>query len=410
MARIPRPTPSLALCLVSCLAAPAAAQPAPAPPAGPRIELTLLERDRATGEPRESREVVEAARVGVVAVDVWNWHWCKTATMRVDALVPRIEEAVGLVAGTPAFVELVERFKLVSQVPGLVAVARAPDATEQVAATATRVALSLDAAAVRAAVLAADPQTAPRLLTAVGIAGTPQAIEMLEGLLPPADVRADLRSAAVLALARSQRGAERLVALAKEGRLVGPLAQTAAAGIATCPWQPVKAAAAGVLPLPQPKGGGSLPPIEQLVKQRGDAARGKALFAGAGTCAKCHVVGGEGKAVGPDLSGIGTKLSRITLFESILAPSAAISHNFETHTGVLKDGRSVTGLLVSKSPDEVIVRGADGIDVKLAAAEIEELVTQPVSLMPADLAATLSVQELVDVVAWLETLRGQPAP
>jgi len=27
------------------------------------------------------------------------------------------------------------------------------------------------------------------------------------------------------------------------------------------------------------------------------------------------------------------------------------------------------------------------------------------SLMPADLAATLSVQELVDLVAWLETLK-----
>jgi hypothetical protein len=35
---------------------------------------------------------------------------------------------------------------------------------------------------------------------------------------------------------------------------------------------------------------------------------------------------------------------------------------------------------------------------------LERLRKQPVSLMPADLAATLSVQELVDVVAWLETL------
>jgi hypothetical protein len=32
-------------------------------------------------------------------------------------------------------------------------------------------------------------------------------------------------------------------------------------------------------------------------------------------------------------------------------------------------------------------------------------VKQPVSLMPADLATTLSAGELVDLVAWLETLR-----
>jgi hypothetical protein len=34
------------------------------------------------------------------------------------------------------------------------------------------------------------------------------------------------------------------------------------------------------------------------------------------------------------------------------------------------------------------------------------LVKQPVSLMPADLATTLSAEELVDVVAWLETLKA----
>jgi hypothetical protein len=32
--------------------------------------------------------------VGVIAVDVWNFHWCKTATMRVDAFVPRMNKAL----------------------------------------------------------------------------------------------------------------------------------------------------------------------------------------------------------------------------------------------------------------------------------------------------------------------------
>jgi putative heme-binding domain-containing protein len=221
-------------------------------------------------------------------------------------------------------------------------------------------------------------------------------------------VRPELKSAAVLALGRSQRGAERLVALAKEGVLTGALPQAAAAAIAMCPWPQVKESAASVLPLPKPKGGGSLPTIDKLVKQGGgDAQRGKAVFAGAGTCAKCHIVGGEGKAVGPNLSGIGAKLSRVALYESILAPSAGISHNYETHTALLEDGRSATGLLVSQSPTEVVIRGADGIDTTLPAGEIDELVKQPISLMPADLAATLSVQELVDLVAWLETLKAQ---
>lgn len=58
------------------------------------IELTLQTRDPANGEVRLRTERVDARRVGVIAVDVWNFHWCKTATMRVDAIVPRINKAL----------------------------------------------------------------------------------------------------------------------------------------------------------------------------------------------------------------------------------------------------------------------------------------------------------------------------
>jgi hypothetical protein len=51
-------------------------------------------RDPATGRITLTREQVDPARVGVIAVDVWNFHWCKTATMRVDAIVPRLNQAL----------------------------------------------------------------------------------------------------------------------------------------------------------------------------------------------------------------------------------------------------------------------------------------------------------------------------
>ncbi len=58
------------------------------------IELTFQTRDPVTGSIRSTRERVETKKVGVIAVDVWNYHWCKTATMRVDAIVPRINKAL----------------------------------------------------------------------------------------------------------------------------------------------------------------------------------------------------------------------------------------------------------------------------------------------------------------------------
>lgn len=58
------------------------------------VELRLQTRDPDTGVIRVASEQVDPRRVGVIAVDVWNFHWCKTATMRVDAIVPRMNKAL----------------------------------------------------------------------------------------------------------------------------------------------------------------------------------------------------------------------------------------------------------------------------------------------------------------------------
>lgn len=58
------------------------------------FEFTFQTRDPANGHIRLATEKVDPKRVGVVAVDVWNFHWCKTATMRVDAFVPRLNKAL----------------------------------------------------------------------------------------------------------------------------------------------------------------------------------------------------------------------------------------------------------------------------------------------------------------------------
>jgi hypothetical protein len=58
------------------------------------IQLSLQTRDPETGKIVLETEKVDPHRVGVLAVDVWNFHWCKTATMRVDAIVPRMNKAL----------------------------------------------------------------------------------------------------------------------------------------------------------------------------------------------------------------------------------------------------------------------------------------------------------------------------
>jgi len=323
----------------------------------------------------------------------------------IPAVAGWIDRSAGSVPGTPRFVEIVERFSLASRMGELVDLAVSEKAQESVAAAAAGVALERGGdEAIRGRLAAGGPEGL-RLCAALGVRGSAKAIAELESLAADADRGLEMRTAAVRGLGRSQSGGRRLVALAADRRIDGGLAQAAAVAIAACPWGDVRQSAAEVLPLPKAKGGGSLPPVADLLRRRGTAERGREVFAGAGTCAKCHLVDGAGRAVGPDLSGIGLKLSPEAFYESILAPSAAISHNYESYTALTADGRSVTGLLISRSPTETILRAADGNDVRLESEGIDELVRQPVSLMPADLATALTADELVDLVAYLQTLR-----
>ncbi|MFO1499992.1 MAG: NPCBM/NEW2 domain-containing protein [Verrucomicrobiota bacterium] len=59
-----------------------------------QLTLQLQTRDPVTGAPSSRAEVVDPRKVGVVVVDMWNWHWCKTSTMRVAALVPRMNRVL----------------------------------------------------------------------------------------------------------------------------------------------------------------------------------------------------------------------------------------------------------------------------------------------------------------------------
>jgi putative heme-binding domain-containing protein len=112
-----------------------------------------------------------------------------------------------------------------------------------------------------------------------------------------------------------------------------------------------------------------------------------------------------GKEVGPDLSEIGKKLSREALFESILYPSAGISHNFEAYTVILVSGNVVNGLLVNKTDDAITIKDAEAIARTFKMDDVEEVIQQKVSLMPADLQKVLTEEELINIVEYLTTLK-----
>jgi putative heme-binding domain-containing protein len=116
-------------------------------------------------------------------------------------------------------------------------------------------------------------------------------------------------------------------------------------------------------------------------------------------------VRGEGTDFGPSLSEIGTKLGKDALYESILDPSAGISFGYEAYQLTLKNGDEAYGIIVSETPDELSLKGINGIVTRYKKSDLTNRVKQKLSAMPAGLQQTMSTRELVDLVEYLSTLK-----
>lgn len=243
------------------------------------------------------------------------------------------------------------------------------------------------------------------LLHALRNSADNRAVPLLVAELQQDGIQGEERRAAVDALAHIRAGAEYLLQEAEAKRLSADLEQAAAASLQRVPWNDLRHRANQLFPVAPGKDNRPLPSLADLAQRTGDAQRGATVYRTAGTCVKCHVIRQEGKAVGPELSEIGKKLSRDAMYESILFPSAAISHSFESYTAELHDGNVVTGILVSQADDAIEIKNNEGLVRRIARSEIEHLTKQPISLMPADLHQAITEQELVDLVEFLTTLK-----
>ena len=251
-----------------------------------------------------------------------------------------------------------------------------------------------------------DEEQVLALLKVLGNSTDNRAVTVLEPILDQDQTDYDTRREALRSLARIRKGAEILVELAEDQELPQDLQVASAAELNKLPWKDLRERGSKVFPLSPSKENKPLPSIPDLARVRGEVQAGKLVFAEQGTCAKCHIVQGQGKQVGPDLSEIGSKLSREALYESILYPSAGISHNFETYAIELADGNVVSGVLVSQSDEEVQIKDNEAVLRRFPIADVELIEKQPISLMPADLHKLMTEKELIDLIEYLTTLKS----
>ena len=135
----------------------------------------------------------------------------------------------------------------------------------------------------------------------------------------------------------------------------------------------------------------------------GNPQRGQELFLNAPhlQCAKCHLPDPNGRRLGPDLAGIGLRASPEQLFESIANPDRRIDPKYQTRIVVTTTGQTITGIVESETPEQLILASPNGERHSVPAHEIEAQSRDPKSTMPSSLTTQLTAQQMADLLAWL---------
>jgi putative heme-binding domain-containing protein len=313
----------------------------------------------------------------------------------------RLDSLLKPVIGTPAFIEMVQRLSLTGFEKDLLDYILAHP-TDEAATTAGRlIAANRDGTAALLAKATAKDGVA--LASVLGRVGDRASVAVLNtgfwGIKEHS-----VKVAVIEALALNAEGGRVILKWQNEGKLANELKAGAALALSRSTDAGLRSQAAQNLPVPAALGAEKFPALPELLKLSGDASKGPAHFLAAG-CIACHRVKGQFIDFGPDLSLIGSKLSKDGLFTAILYPSAAIEHSFNGVTISTQAGAQVTGYIISDTADELTLRIAGGAQQNIKKADITKREEMKLSLMPPGLAAGIGPQGLADLVAYLQALK-----
>ena len=146
------------------------------------------------------------------------------------------------------------------------------------------------------------------------------------------------------------------------------------------------------------------PMLEQVGRGR-NFNRGRDVF-DAAQCRACHRYGDQGGAIGPDLTAVSSRFKRQDILESMTEPSKVISEQYMNTAIKTTEGKVVIGRIVEDNADTLVIRPnpLEPQTVKLNKAEIKTRELSKVSPMPEGLLNTFTKEEILDLLAFLESL------
>ena len=137
------------------------------------------------------------------------------------------------------------------------------------------------------------------------------------------------------------------------------------------------------------------------IEMAGDTQVGKQVFSK--ICLSCHLSHeGEGIDLGPSLASFATA-GRTSLLERILDPNREVAPQYEAYVFTMTDGRVFSGMIRAETTDNVTLRLPGGIDQTFPRREVNSMQAVGMSLMPEGIENTLTVAEMADLLAYLES-------
>ncbi len=116
-------------------------------------------------------------------------------------------------------------------------------------------------------------------------------------------------------------------------------------------------------------------------------------------CSQCHQLYEDGSQVGPNLTG-SQRNSLDYLLSNLVDPSAVVGKDYRMQIVVLKDGRTLSGLVATQDGRSLQLQTATD-RLTILRDDIEEIRATSLSPMPEGLLANLSANQIADLFAYL---------
>ena len=141
--------------------------------------------------------------------------------------------------------------------------------------------------------------------------------------------------------------------------------------------------------------------FKPAITAQGDAKKGQMQYMA--RCMACHRAGTQGLQVGPDFITVKTK-GRDALLTAILEPHKEIASQFIAYTVNTRDDQTLTGIITNDTASSMSLKMMGGIEKTLQRAEIKGSSSSGQSLMPEGLETGMSVEDMADLISYIESL------